>query len=75
LIDGLSKKRKTVGGTKVAENSKSGTVTGHYFNFISSVLAIMDRPSTLYIFILFFYVWIFENIKVSFYSLLVKFIL
>jgi transposase len=40
---GPSKKRKVNGGTKAKESNNSGTVTGHYFNFISSVLDVMDR--------------------------------
>lgn len=35
-----SQKRKTLGGSK---NIKSGTVTGHYFNFVSSILDVMDK--------------------------------
>ncbi|KAG1207763.1 hypothetical protein G6F35_010953 [Rhizopus arrhizus] len=38
-----SKKRKVNGGTKAKESNNSSTVTGHYFNFISSVLDVMDR--------------------------------
>ncbi|KAG1408867.1 hypothetical protein G6F60_001111 [Rhizopus arrhizus] len=38
-----SKKRKATGGTKEKESNDSGTVIGHYFNFISSVLDVMDR--------------------------------
>ncbi len=38
-----SKKRKVNGGTKAKESNNGGTVTGHYFNFISSVLDVMDR--------------------------------
>ncbi|KAG0747157.1 hypothetical protein G6F57_007946 [Rhizopus arrhizus] len=37
------KKRKATGGTKAKESNNSGTVTGHYFNFISSVLDVMNR--------------------------------
>lgn len=36
-----SKKRKTPGGSK--DISKGGTVTGHYFNFVSSILDVMDK--------------------------------
>jgi hypothetical protein len=38
-----SKKRKATGGTKAKESNDGGTVTGHYLNFISSVLDVMDR--------------------------------
>ena len=38
-----SKKRKVNGGTKAKVSNNGGTVVGHYFNFISSVLDIMDR--------------------------------
>ncbi|KAG1050394.1 hypothetical protein G6F43_007324 [Rhizopus delemar] len=38
-----SKKRKVNGGTKAKVSNNGGTVTGHYFNFISSVLDVMDR--------------------------------
>ncbi|KAG1136225.1 hypothetical protein G6F37_010262 [Rhizopus arrhizus] len=37
-----SKKRKVNRGTKVKESNDGGTVTGYYFNFISSVLDVMD---------------------------------
>ena len=37
------KKRKAAGGSTSKASSNSGTVTGHYFNFISSVLDVMDR--------------------------------
>ncbi|KAG2207889.1 hypothetical protein INT47_010873 [Mucor saturninus] len=36
-----SKKRKTVGGSKMQKSI--GTVTGHYFNFIASTIDVMDR--------------------------------
>ena len=37
-----SKKRKVNGGTKAKESNNGGMVTGYYFNFISSVLDVMD---------------------------------
>ena len=37
------KKRKAAGRSTSKASSNSGTVTGHYFNFISSVLDVMDR--------------------------------
>ncbi|KAG1436418.1 hypothetical protein G6F56_013564 [Rhizopus delemar] len=37
------KKRKAAGGSTSKASSKSGTVTGHYFNFMSGVLDVMDR--------------------------------
>lgn len=36
-----SKKRETTGGSKMQKTT--GTVTGHYFNFIASTIAVMDR--------------------------------
>ncbi|KAG1468807.1 hypothetical protein G6F56_003624 [Rhizopus delemar] len=36
-----SKKRKVAGGSKAQKTT--GTVTGHYMNFISSTLDVMDR--------------------------------
>ncbi|RCH79992.1 hypothetical protein CU097_001845, partial [Rhizopus azygosporus] len=38
-----SKKRKTAGSTQTVENTKGGTVNGHYFNFIASTLDILDQ--------------------------------
>ena len=39
----LSKKRKATGETKPKDSNHGGTVTGHYLNFISSALDVMDR--------------------------------
>lgn len=38
-----SKKRKAAGSTKTVSATKSGTVTGHYFNFVASTLDVMDQ--------------------------------
>ncbi|KAG0771611.1 hypothetical protein G6F22_016333 [Rhizopus arrhizus] len=38
-----SKKRKAAGSTQNTQNTKGGTVTGHYFNFIASTLDILDQ--------------------------------
>ena len=40
-----SKKRKTAGSSRTVDKttSKRGTVTGHYFNFLSSTMDVLDR--------------------------------
>jgi transposase len=38
-----SKKRKTTEGSSSTAKKNTGTVTGHYFNFISSTMDIMDK--------------------------------
>ncbi|GAA5797846.1 hypothetical protein HPULCUR_003242 [Helicostylum pulchrum] len=40
-VTAASKKRKPNGSNKKANNPKTGTVTGHYINFIASTLDIL----------------------------------
>ncbi|KAK4509679.1 uncharacterized protein ATC70_006981 [Mucor velutinosus] len=43
-----SKKRKTVGSSGQAQTQSKGTVTGHYFNFISDTMDEMDKHPEIF---------------------------
>ncbi|GAN04370.1 conserved hypothetical protein, partial [Mucor ambiguus] len=43
-----SKKRKTAGSSGQAQTQSKGTVTGHYFNFISDIMDEMDKHPEIF---------------------------